>query len=120
MTGPCRPTGLRPEDRADFGAVLCQALDAPDIRDVLRADPGGVAVRRLRVRASADADTTVAAARGEYHTYRTALASAAGAGRRGEDANAVVAGRTGDTPDAVAAEDAEARMWRRTAGAESL
>ncbi|MDX3692463.1 hypothetical protein PV726_19355 [Streptomyces europaeiscabiei] len=55
MTGPCRPTGLRPEDRAGFEAVLGQALDAPDIRDVLRADPSGVAVRRLRVRASADA-----------------------------------------------------------------
>ncbi|WP_327347590.1 hypothetical protein [Streptomyces europaeiscabiei] len=31
-----------------------------------------------------------------------------------------MAGRTGDTPDAVAAEDAEGRVWRRTADAESL
>ncbi|WP_327347591.1 hypothetical protein [Streptomyces europaeiscabiei] len=85
MTGPCRPTGLRREDRADFEAMLCQAQDAPDIRDVLRADPSGVAVRRLRVRASADAGTITAATRAEYRTYRTALASAASAGRRGED-----------------------------------
>ncbi|WP_328840736.1 hypothetical protein [Streptomyces europaeiscabiei] len=127
MTGPCRPTGLRPEDRTDFEAVPCHALDAPDTRDVLRAGPGGVAVRRLRFRASADAGTIVAATRAEYSTYRTALASAAGAGRRGEHtagagrrgADAVLAGRTGDTPDAVAAEDTGGRVWRRTADAES-
>nr|WP_247223600.1 hypothetical protein [Streptomyces sp. LBUM 1486] len=47
----------------------------PDIRDALRADTGGVAERRLRVRASADADTIVAAASGEYRAYLAALAS---------------------------------------------
>ncbi|MDW8808633.1 hypothetical protein P1P68_28535 [Streptomyces scabiei] len=76
MTGPYPPTGLRPEDRTDFEAVLSRALDTPDIRDALRADPSGVAERRLRVRASADADTIVAAAWGEYGAYRAALASA--------------------------------------------
>ncbi|MFE7764445.1 hypothetical protein [Streptomyces sp. NPDC057438] len=77
MTGPYPPTGLRPEDRTDFEAVLCRALDTPDIRDALRADPSGVAERRLRVRASADADAIAAAAREEYRAYLTALASAA-------------------------------------------
>ncbi|KND46393.1 MULTISPECIES: hypothetical protein [Streptomyces] len=82
MTGPYPPTGLRPEDRADFEAVLCRALDTPQIRDALRADPSGLAERRLRVRTSADADAIVAAARGEYRAYLTALVSAAD-----EDAN---------------------------------
>jgi hypothetical protein len=76
VTGPYPPTGLRPEDRTDFEAVLGRALDTPDIRNTLRADPSGVAERRLRVRASADADAIVAAARSEYRVYLTALASA--------------------------------------------
>ncbi|MDX2529017.1 hypothetical protein ACSCB1_32530 [Streptomyces europaeiscabiei] len=42
--------------------MLGQALDAPDIRDVQRADPSGAAVRR--VRAPTDADTIVAAGAG--------------------------------------------------------
>jgi hypothetical protein len=87
VTGPYPPTGLRPEDRTDFEAVLGRALDTPDIRNTLRADPSGVAERRLRVRASADADAIVAAARSEYRAYLTALASA-----DDEDANG--AGRT--------------------------
>ncbi|GAQ62749.1 hypothetical protein [Streptomyces scabiei] len=90
MTGPYPPTGLRPEDRTDFEAVLCRALDTPDIRDALRADPGGVAERRLRVRASADADTIAAAASGEYHAYLAALAC----GTDGPDAS------DGDEPGA--------------------
>ncbi|MFE7836159.1 hypothetical protein ACFU53_08905 [Streptomyces sp. NPDC057474] len=132
MTGPYRPTGLRPEDRAEFEAVLSMALDTPDIRDVLRADPSGLAVRRLRVRASADADEIVAAARGEYRAYLTAIASATGAGRGGEDADAFAAGRTGGgldaaeagrtggDLDAVAAEDSDGRVWRRAADVELL
>ncbi|WEH19846.1 hypothetical protein [Streptomyces sp. VNUA24] len=83
MTGPYPPTGLRPEDRTEFEAVLCRALDTPDIRDALRADTGGVAERRLRVRASADADTIVAAASGEYGAYLAALTS----GTDGPDAS---------------------------------
>ncbi|MEH0631874.1 hypothetical protein QBA35_00470 [Streptomyces bottropensis] len=83
MTGPYPPTGLRPEDRADFEAVLCRALDTPEIRDALRADPSGLAERRLRVRASADAHAIVAAAGGEYRAYLTALVSAAGADASG-------------------------------------
>jgi hypothetical protein len=70
--------------------VLCRALDTPDIRDALRADTGGVAARRLRVRASADADTIVAAASGEYRAYLAALAS----GTDGPDAS------DGDEPGA--------------------
>ncbi|MDX2536114.1 hypothetical protein [Streptomyces scabiei] len=104
MTGPYPPTGLRPEDRTDFEAALCRALDTPDIRDALRADTGGVAERRLRVRASADADTIVAAASGEYRAYLAALASGT------------------DGPDALNGEEPGAGGWtgrtaRRTADA---
>ncbi|MER6155218.1 hypothetical protein ABT147_06690 [Streptomyces sp. NPDC001868] len=106
MTGPYRPAGLRPEDRADFEAVLRRALDTRDIRDALGADPGGLAVRRLRARVSADADAIVAAAWGEYRAYLAALASATRAGRaQWED---------------EAAGNADGRAWRRAADAELL
>ena len=106
MRGPYRPAGLRPEDRADFEAVLRRALDTPDVRDALGADPSGLAVRRLRVRVSADADAIVAAARGEYRAYLSALASAARAGRaEWED---------------EAAGDTDGRAGRRTADAALL
>ncbi|WP_200308135.1 hypothetical protein [Streptomyces adelaidensis] len=103
MTGPYRPTGLRAEDRSDFEAVLRLALDTPEIRDVLGADPTGLAVRRLRVRALADADEIVAAAGGEYRAYLAVVASAAGAGRAEEGAG-----------------EADGRTWRRAADAELL
>ncbi|WP_411150521.1 hypothetical protein [Streptomyces sp. A30] len=73
------PSGLRPEDRADFEAVLHLALAAPDILGVLRADPTGRAATRLRIRALADADEITAAAYGEYRTYLTCSASNASA-----------------------------------------
>ncbi|WP_216373003.1 hypothetical protein [Streptomyces tailanensis] len=63
------PTGLRPEDRADFEAVLHLALNTADICNVLRTDPTGLAARRLRVRALADADRITAAAQNDYGTY---------------------------------------------------
>ncbi|WP_327346033.1 hypothetical protein [Streptomyces europaeiscabiei] len=63
------PTGLRPEDRADFEAALHLALSTADIRNVLRADPTGLAARRLRVRALADTDRITATAQNEYGTY---------------------------------------------------
>ncbi|GAB2972032.1 hypothetical protein GCM10023080_040040 [Streptomyces pseudoechinosporeus] len=47
------PSGLRPQDRADFEAVLHLALNTPDILSALRADPTGRAATRLRLRALA-------------------------------------------------------------------
>ncbi|WP_151483333.1 hypothetical protein [Streptomyces albicerus] len=73
------PSGLRPEDRADFEAVLHLALATPDILGALRADPSGLAATRLRSRALADADEITAAACGEYRTYLTCSASNASA-----------------------------------------
>lgn len=67
------PSGLRPEHRADFEAVLHLALNTPDIRSALRADPAGLAARRLRVRALADAEEIAAAAQAEYHAYLDCL-----------------------------------------------
>ncbi|QFQ95507.1 hypothetical protein F9278_04130 [Streptomyces phaeolivaceus] len=118
MKGRYRPTGLRPEDRADFEAVLRLALDAPDIRDALRADANGLAVRRLRVRAAADADTIVAAAHVEYAAYLAALTTAAGAARTGGDS--ADARHTGGAWEARAVEDSEGRAWRRATDAELL
>lgn len=67
------PVGLRPEERADFEAVLHLALSTPDIRSALRADPTGGAAARLRVRALADADEITTAAHREYQAYLTCL-----------------------------------------------
>ncbi|WP_405608254.1 hypothetical protein [Streptomyces sp. NBC_00076] len=67
------PSGLRPEHRADFEAVLHLALNTPDIRSALRADPAGLAARRLRVRALADAEEIAAPAQAEYRTYLACL-----------------------------------------------
>ncbi|MEU8990829.1 hypothetical protein AB0C98_31210 [Streptomyces sp. NPDC048558] len=67
-------SGLRPEDRADFEAVLHLALNSPDILSALRADPTARAAARLRIRALADADKITAAAHSEYRTYLTRLA----------------------------------------------
>jgi hypothetical protein len=68
------PSGLRPQDRADFEAVLHLAPNTPDILGALRADPTGRAATRLRLRALADADEIAAAAYGEYRTYLTCVA----------------------------------------------
>ncbi|MGP4091923.1 hypothetical protein [Streptomyces sp. KR55] len=68
------PSGLRPEDRADFEAVLHLALNTPDILSALRADPTGRAATRLRIRALADINEITAAAHSEYHAYLTRLA----------------------------------------------
>lgn len=75
------PFGLRPQDRADFEAVLHQALNTPEILGALRADPTGRAAmrRRLRLRALADADEITAAAYGEYRAYLTCSTSNASA-----------------------------------------
>ncbi|MFJ8948376.1 hypothetical protein ACIRG4_35025 [Streptomyces sp. NPDC102395] len=67
------PVGLRPENRADFEAVLHLALGTPDIRSALRTDPTGGATARLRLRALAHADEIATAAQGEYHAYLTRL-----------------------------------------------
>ncbi|WP_411147465.1 hypothetical protein [Streptomyces sp. A30] len=72
-------SGLRPQDRADFEAVLHLALNTPDILGALRADPTGRAATRLRLRALADADEITAAAYGEYRTYLTCSTSNASA-----------------------------------------
>lgn len=66
MTAPFR---LRPGDRPDFEAVLHLALNTPDIRCALIADPSGRTTARLRLRALTDADEIAAAARKEYDTY---------------------------------------------------
>ncbi|MEU0075365.1 hypothetical protein ABZ027_38415 [Streptomyces sp. NPDC006332] len=79
------PSGLRPEHRADFEAVLHLALNTPDIRSALRADPAGLAARRLRVRALADAEDIATPARAEYRAYLACLdldAAATGTGVR--------------------------------------
>lgn len=73
------PSGLRPQDRADFEAVPHLALNTPDILDTLRADPTGRAATRLRLRALADADEITAAAYGEYRTHLTCSTSNASA-----------------------------------------
>ncbi|CAM5734443.1 Transmembrane protein OS=Streptomyces alboniger OX=132473 GN=CP975_17425 PE=4 SV=1 [Streptomyces alboniger] len=67
------PSGLRPEHRADFEAVLHLALNTPDIRSALSADPAGLAARRLRVRALADAEEIAAPAQDEYRAYLACL-----------------------------------------------
>ncbi|MFS8198202.1 hypothetical protein ACLVWQ_05900 [Streptomyces sp. CWNU-52B] len=68
------PSGLRPEDRADFEAVLHLALNTPDVRDALRADPTGRTARLLRIRALAAADEITAATYDEYRAYLTRVA----------------------------------------------
>ncbi|MEU9347700.1 hypothetical protein AB0D74_41550 [Streptomyces sp. NPDC048278] len=69
--------GLRPEDRADFEAVLRLALDTADVRSVLRTDPSGRAAERLRDWSLAAAEEISAAAGDEYRDYLDARATAA-------------------------------------------
>ncbi|MBR8640118.1 hypothetical protein KEF29_14485 [Streptomyces tuirus] len=70
------PSRLRPEDRADFEAVLHLALSTADIRDALRTDPTGRASVRLRAHVLAHADDITAAAGEPYRTYLTVRAAA--------------------------------------------
>ncbi|MFD9983580.1 hypothetical protein ACFWZJ_24725 [Streptomyces massasporeus] len=63
------PSHLRPDDRADFEAVLHHALGTADIRDALGADPTGRAAAHLRTHALARADDIAAAAEGPYRSY---------------------------------------------------
>ncbi|MBZ3901861.1 hypothetical protein [Streptomyces griseiscabiei] len=120
MKGRYRPAGPRSEDRADFEAVLRLALDTPDIRDALRADASGLAERRLRFRAEADADAIMAVAHAEHEAYLAALASAAGASATGGEWGAPAVDAPGGKGDAPMVEDAEGRAWRRAADAELL
>ncbi|MFC7845335.1 hypothetical protein [Streptomyces sp. NPDC057382] len=60
---------LAPEDRADFEAVLTEALRSAGLRDALGTDPDGRAEAHLRAEALAHADTIAAAARGPYRDY---------------------------------------------------
>ena len=56
--------------RADFERVLRLALDTPDIRSALHADPTGRAAARLRARALEAAGEIAAVADDEYRAYR--------------------------------------------------
>ncbi|MGX1567606.1 hypothetical protein [Streptomyces sp. NPDC055506] len=67
---------LRPEDRADFEAVLHLALTTADIRGALGADPTGRAAARLRAHALAHADDLAAAAGEPYRAYLAARRAA--------------------------------------------
>ncbi|MFF6879122.1 MULTISPECIES: hypothetical protein [unclassified Streptomyces] len=76
------PSSLRPDDRADFEAVLHHALSTADIRGALGADPAGRAAAHLRAHALARADDIAAAAEGPYRSY-LAVRRAARHERRG-------------------------------------
>lgn len=66
MAGPPR---LRPQDHADFEAVLDVALNTGDVRSALRADPTGRASVRLRAQALEAAEEITAAAVDAYAAY---------------------------------------------------
>ncbi|MEG8274893.1 hypothetical protein [Streptomyces sp. AHA2] len=63
------PHRLGPEDRADFEAVLTQALGSAGFREALGPDPDGRAEAHLRADALAHADAIAAAAREPYRDY---------------------------------------------------
>ncbi|MFF6914788.1 hypothetical protein [Streptomyces sp. NPDC012466] len=63
------PSRLRPEDRADFEAVLHHAMGTTDIRGALGADPAGRAAAHLRAHALAHADDIAATAGEPYRSY---------------------------------------------------
>ncbi|MGW0613690.1 hypothetical protein [Streptomyces sp. NPDC002788] len=63
------PSRLRPEDRADFEAVLHQAMGSADIRDIVGTGPTGRAAAHLRADALAHADAITAAAGEPYRDY---------------------------------------------------
>jgi hypothetical protein len=68
------PPRLRPEDRADYEAVLHLAMSTPDIRGALHADPTGRAAEQLRAEALDAADEITAAAGDAYGAYLRAAA----------------------------------------------
>ncbi|PNG20903.1 hypothetical protein [Streptomyces cahuitamycinicus] len=76
------PSSLRPDDRADFEAVLHHALSTADIRGAVGADPAGRVAAHLRAHALARADDMAAAAEGPYRSY-LAVRRAARHERRG-------------------------------------
>jgi hypothetical protein len=63
------PYRLRPDDRADFEAVLHHALGTADIRGALGTDPAGRVAAHLRAHALAHADEIAAAAEVPYRSY---------------------------------------------------
>ncbi|WP_030025009.1 hypothetical protein [Streptomyces monomycini] len=69
---------LRTEVDAAFAHALGQALDSPEVREVMRRAPGAADREQLRARARRERDTLCAAAAPEYATY-TRLRSAHGA-----------------------------------------
>jgi hypothetical protein len=73
VSGPPR---LRPEDRADFEAVLHLALNTPDIHAALLADPTGQATGRMHAQALEAADKITAAVDDEYRAYLAVRAAA--------------------------------------------
>ncbi|MFJ8050476.1 hypothetical protein [Streptomyces luteogriseus] len=62
------PFRLRPDDRADFEAVLHHALGTADVRGAVGADPTGRATAHLRAHARAHADDIAAAADQPYRS----------------------------------------------------
>jgi hypothetical protein len=76
------PPRLRPEDRADFEAVLDPALSTADIHGAVRADPTGRTAAHLRAHALAHADNITAAAAEPYRAYLAARAAARQDARR--------------------------------------
>ncbi|MER6015193.1 hypothetical protein [Streptomyces bluensis] len=70
------PHRLRPEDRADFEALLHLALSTQDIRNALLADPSGQASGRLRAQALDAADEITAATGEAYGAYLAVRAAA--------------------------------------------
>ena len=63
------PSRLRPDDRADFEAVLHHALGTADVRAALGADPTGRVAAHLRAHALAHADDIAAMAEQPYRSY---------------------------------------------------
>ncbi|MEV6589034.1 hypothetical protein [Streptomyces acidicola] len=76
------PHRLRPEDRADFEALLHLALSTQDVRSALLADPSGQASGRLRAQALDAADEITAAAGEAYGAYLAVRAAARDTTRR--------------------------------------
>ncbi|MDN3023965.1 hypothetical protein [Streptomyces sp. S.PB5] len=72
------PPRLRPEDRADFEAMLRLAMSTPDIAEALLADTTGRMVVRMRIRALSAADSITAAAEREYTAYLALRTPASG------------------------------------------
>lgn len=76
------PHRLRPEDQADFEALLHLALGTQDVRSALLADPSGQAAGRLRAQALDAADEITAATGDAYAAYLAVRAAARDTTRR--------------------------------------